>query len=215
MKNRIFFLLFLLCQFQIFATPEFVSLGRDCQIAGILKNFKLREEALPLDWVGTGTFSTVIKAIDEDFVDFLNPEYLKYGKYCVTNVKYNFGYNHFFPFAGKFITANWLDYLPKVLITQNRRIERLNQLLASNKKVVFIRTVSITPEEAQEFVLLIKRKYPKLNFTLAVVLEDTVNKETWDVENVMTFYCSEKRGRADWWSDAEWARVLDILLTLK
>lgn len=50
------------------------SIGNYCNSAVQLNRLKIRKEALPFDWVFT-TIDSTCKILNDDFQDFLNPEY--------------------------------------------------------------------------------------------------------------------------------------------
>lgn len=195
---------------------HYIGLGRDCQVAGVLINFNLRKAAYPLDWMVSHNFYGVIEVFKTDFKYFLDPEFLAYRVNYVENMYYQFGYNHFFPLIGQPVTEevhvagvvvpNYLDYLPFVQEVQNRRIQRLLNLVSSNEKIVFIRTHS-TPDEAKAFMDMMKDKYPQLDFLLAVVHERADLIGDWHIPNVLNFYASQRNGFADWWTLDEWVGI--------
>lgn len=190
----------------------FIGVGRDCQVAEVLKAFSLRNASYPFDWFVSRDFNKVIMAIEEDFEFFLDPDYLLYrtGYVYIENTRYNFLYNHFFPTNNWIVIPDWKDYLPEVQVTQNRRIKRFQDLLNSNDTVVFIRTHCL-PQEADNFVKMIKIKYPNLHFVLAVVHEIEDLKDDWHIPNVLSFYASKRNHIVDWWDYSEWLTVFDFI----
>lgn len=186
--------------------PHYVSLGRDCQPASAFIGFQLREASFPLDWVASPNFEGVIEAFRDDFKYFLDPNYLQYFPHGILNTYYNFGFNHFFPAKDGVVPENFLDYLPEVRATQNRRIQRVKDLLTSNEVIVFIRT-HIEPIQAAHFVALLRTKYPQLRFLLAVVHERADLIGNWHLDRVVNFYASQRSGAGDWWSPGEWGAI--------
>lgn len=57
---------------------EYISLGKDCCIAYHLQKLGIRKNAYPLDWLKAKTMGHIYTLIKNDFLDFLNPTYLKY-----------------------------------------------------------------------------------------------------------------------------------------
>lgn len=220
MKIFLFFLNFLLLSQSIYSETHYVGLGRDCQVACMLKVNKIRKEAFPLDWLVSKNFDKVCLAFEDDFINFLNPSYLEYKVNYIYNSHYEFAYNHFFPLKGKRATGevcqagvldeNFLDHLPIVESVQNRRINRLQTLLNSNDKVIFIRCHG-KPEDATNFVYLIKNKYPNLDFLLVIIHENENYNFEWEIPNAINFYVTKKSGRGDWWHIDEWNHILEIL----
>ncbi|MBA2368591.1 MAG: hypothetical protein H0V82_06165 [Candidatus Protochlamydia sp.] len=207
---------FLLGYLPAHAGTHFISLGRDCQVAGRMIAFNLRNAAYPLDWMVSPHFNGVTQVIKDDFKYFLDPAFLEYKIENIENTYYHFTFNHFFPLVGQPVTKdvhiagtvvpNYLDYLPAVQETQGRRITRLLNLLSSREKVVFIRTHA-SQQEVLTFVNMIKTKYPRLDFLLVVVNEKNGLSYSWSIPNVLNFDASQRCGLADWWNDNEWQLI--------
>lgn len=213
---RALVLCFLCIHISAHTAVHYIGLGRDCQIVARLKDFKLRSAAYPFDWMISHNFSGVIQAIEDDFAHFLDPAFLVYRTAHIENTYYNFLYNHFFPvvgqqpidedYFGKVIVPNYLDYLPVVQDTLNRRIQRLQALLMSNEKIIFIRTHAL-PQEAADFMNMIKTKYPQSNVTLVVVHERADLIGNWNIPNVINFYACQRSGFHNWWINDEWMLI--------
>ncbi|MDP1880208.1 MAG: DUF1796 family putative cysteine peptidase [Parachlamydiaceae bacterium] len=224
---RIAFLTLFFCCFQIsvFCHVHFISLGRDCQPASQLIHFKLRLKPYPFDWMVSGNFSGITMAIQDDLKYFLDPFFLYHGESYIGNNYYQFGYNHFFPLIGHPLTEevcvagtvvpNYLDFLSHVQRVQNIRKENLLFLLSTtNDQVIFIRTHAI-PSEAEEFVNMIKIKYPNLNFILFIVHENENLIGDWGIPNVKNYYASQRLGIVnDWWSYNEWKLIFNHIYQL-
>lgn len=221
-RTILFFVVFLGTNFFAYANvaPHYISLGRDCQAAGLFSLFNLREASFPLDWVVSHEFEGVIKAFDDDFKYFLDPLHLVYCKEYIYNSYYSFCFNHFFPLKGVTVTdhitvpgtvvENYLDYLPEVKATQDRRIQRVKDLLTSNDVVVFVRT-HLEPEQAKRFTSLIRKKYPKLKFLLVVVHEQPNLIGNWHIKRVLNYYAQNRSGLADWWDMSEWSNIFQYV----
>lgn len=200
--------------------PHFISLGRDCQVAGHFSLFQLREASFPLDWVISYEFEGVINAFDDDFKYFLDPLYLVYCKEYIYNSYYSFSFNHFFPIKGVPVTdhiavpgtvvENYLEYLPQVQAIQGRRIQRVKDLLTSNEVVVFVRT-HLEPDQAKRFTSLIRQKYPKLKFLLVIIHERPDLIGNWHIDRVINYYASIRSGMADWWHIVEWSNIFQYV----
>jgi len=212
-------LCFLISHSSAQSATHYIGLGRDCQIAGTLVGFNLRSAAYPFDWVVSHNFNGIIKAFKDDFEYFLDPVFLEYSTNSVKNTRYQFYFNHFFPLVGHeimeemhvagVVVPNFLDYLPMVQETQNRRIQRLLGLLSTTtERVIFIRTHA-TPYEAGAFMRLLKHKYPQLDAYLVVVHEREDLIGDWQIPNVLNVYASHRTGFADWWTVNEWHNVFN------
>lgn len=208
--------LLLLNPLSAYSATHYIGIGRDCQIAGALIHFNLRKAAYPMDWMVSHHFDGVIDAFQTEFKYFLNPAFLVYQTTHIENTYYQFGFNHFFPLVGHAVTddvhiagtvvPNFLDYLPHVKEVQNRRVNRLLNLLSSKETIVFIRTHS-TPHEAADFMNMIRHKYPKRKIFLVVAHERADLVGEWNLPNVANFYVSQRGNAADWWSMDEWAKI--------
>lgn len=220
LRNTVLTMFFLLVYLQSTYCVQYISLGRDCQVAGELVSFNLRSAAYPLDWMGTSNFYGIVQAFEDDFQHLLDPAVLEYRTTYIENVHYQFHYNHFFPIIGEVflgevcvagtIVPNYLEYLPIVKEVQERRIGRLINLLSSKETVFFIRTYG-TPDEAIAFTNTIKQKYPELDFMLVIVHERVDWIGNWNIPNVLNFFVNQRSGFADWWSKAEWANIFQLL----
>lgn len=54
---------------------KYISLGCNCAIAYQLQQMNLRDQAYPFDWILS---PDIIPCLQDDFKDFLNPEYLRW-----------------------------------------------------------------------------------------------------------------------------------------
>lgn len=196
------------------ALPEavFISLGNDCEAAGRLRQFHLRESAFPFDWMGTPDFDGVCKIIENKFINFLNPSFLKHVGKGISNTYYNVCFRHDFPtltdagahfeipyegdIADNFlyqgiIVDNFLDYLESITRKHAKRINRFLSSLNNSRKIIFIRTHA-TPDEAKKFVKMMKKNYPSANYLLVIVHNDITLNFQWHIPQVESFYVSEK-----------------------
>jgi len=164
--------------------PVFVSLGKDCEPALMLKDLGLRSEAYPFDWNNTTQFAGICNMIKDNFKDFLNPLFLKHNGRTILHTHYTIEFRHDFPslipggntgvvdwdvsqepYKSGLIVKNFLDFLPIITEKYTRRINRFMKLLNSTKNVIFIRTY-LTPEEARQFTKLMATHYPNLKYQL-------------------------------------------------
>ncbi|MDP1880206.1 MAG: DUF1796 family putative cysteine peptidase [Parachlamydiaceae bacterium] len=227
---RLFKIAYLFVAFLCFQTTgycqiHFISLGRDCEVAFNLRQFNLRRNPYPFDWLASDNFSGIMLAINDDLQYLLNPNLLIHKGFYIENILYQFKYNHFFPIVGKPLTEevfesgqivpNFLKFLPYVKSIQNIRIENFFKTLSSvNDKIIFIRTHA-TPNESEEFVQLIKKKYPNLDFHLVVVHERTDLIGNWNIPHVINFYTTTKKAIfPGWWHSSEWNNIFNHIINL-
>ena len=116
---------------------NYISLGHACAIARNLEKLGLRNSSMPFDWSITN-FEGVIKAINNNFANFLdydllfqNSQVLKHYK----NTEYNIQFFHDF---NKFETLE--KQLPIVRAKYDRRIKRFYEEI--QKPTTFIRYIS-------------------------------------------------------------------------
>lgn len=226
-------LLFLISyNFYIFCSnPTIISLGWDCEVAFRLREFGLRDQAFPFDWLQVASFNSIYKLIKNKFSYFLAKEFLIKKDLNVNNTYYNINFGHDFPTdvsdvcenmeivpEGK-IKDNFLDYLALVAEKYSKRIERLYGILNSKKTVIFIRSDNINPELAGDFVKKLEKKYPKLSFTLVCVHRIKELKNSWNIKRVKSFYVTNKVTEpalpASWINRNEWQNIFKELQLIK
>jgi hypothetical protein len=188
----------LFCLLRLFANNDviIIPIGENCRISYILIDHNLKQHSYPFEWKITSFESLYICLID-DFYEFSNPKYFVpyFDQRSPVNI-YGIVLAHDFPVVtlgfdqnGKELTAidpNWMQLLPEVQEKYQRRIERFRQACLSEKKVVFIRYLGISKEEAQKFVDLIGSTYPKLDFTL-ICINHGVEKTSWNIPRVKNY----------------------------
>lgn len=210
--------------------PLLISIGHDCGVALQLRRFNLREIALPFDWITTFDFWDLYKMINEDFKNFLVPNYLSYQGIFIQDYYYKIKFFHDFPVTSRpnqpiqddkemgTIVGDWQKYINEVKEKYNRRIARFNHILTSaSRDVIFLRTYYITPKQAQIFVKLITKKYPGLKFTLVAIHDKLEFNYDWGIKNVRNFYFTQRdpnNGNIRW-LDSEWIRAFKILNFMK
>lgn len=116
---------------------RYISLGYFCSVALELEKLGLRNESSPFDWV-ISDFKGVIRAIQENFSNFLDYEYLSQDKdnhSIYMNTKYNVKFFHDFD---KYLPL--YKQLPKVKEKYNRRISRFYKSIT--EPTLFIRYIS-------------------------------------------------------------------------
>ncbi len=214
------------------SSPIFVSLGRDCEPALILRTLNLRSEAYPFDWNNTTQFSGICDMIKNNFENFLNPLFLKHNGSTVLHTHYTIEFRHDFPsltpsgdtgivdldaswqpYYGGLVVNNFLDFLPIITEKYTRRINRFIELLNSTKNIVFIRT-HLTPEEAKQFVTLMDTHYPNLKYQL-IGLQSNKNIITdfQQIPSVKVYYTETKHSHnGGWLQQQEWQTIIaDII----
>ena len=210
--------------------PVFVSLGRNCETAICLSQLNLRNSAFPFDWMSTPSFDGICRIIESNFIDFLNPTFLKHNGISVLNTLYNVNFRHDFPtnsmaaslndIADNFvyqgtIVENFLDFLDPVNQKYSRRIDRFLKLLDGPNKIIFLRTW-ITPAQAEQFILMMKKHYPAANYLLVVIHGDPTLNFNWNIVNVESFYAQEKHptelnASLGWFHLKEWKKAFGSL----
>jgi hypothetical protein len=181
-----------------------INLGGDCQVEHQLKTNNLREYALPFDYLIAPCIS-VCRMLTNDFKGFLDKEQLAYkhdnGKY-ILDTAYDTRMIHDF-----ILTPDFLNDYEQIKEKYMRRIERFRELLATKKKVLFIRKRALK-EEAQVLATIIKTLYPHLMYTLAILDGSESAKEAWNIEGVKNFYLSQPVPYV-WTGDNEaWKEIL-------
>ncbi|MBY0110249.1 MAG: papain-like cysteine peptidase [Candidatus Babeliaceae bacterium] len=164
-----------------------ISLGNACGVAGALREYNIRNEAYPFDWI-VSPFKSVYAMIETDFDNFLmdNALVIRSDGSAVIDTINNFEFVHDFPTvysinqteheeiqAGK-ITSIFLNYLPQIKEKYNRRISRFINACKGNKRVIFIRNRDISMQQAFALCKLLTQKYPQLNYIL-VLIDDQNN----------------------------------------
>ncbi len=145
-----------------------ISLGEACFVATTLINLKLRQFSSPFDWVmGTG-LKYRLDALLTDFNDFINIEDLSKldvddpdtAFHSYLNNKTGIVFNHEFH---KNRTLE--DEYPEVREKYDRRFQRLNELLSSQKSNLLIYMDFTTPkqklttDELIEYMVRINHKF--------------------------------------------------------
>lgn len=223
-RNILFLLLsmhFLVTQIFTEQPPLLISIGKDCEVANRLIEFKLRKEAYPFDGMQTYNFEGLCRLIENDFTDFLNPTYLVKRGISVVNTYYDLYFRHDFPVENTttyIVVDNWIDYLPNVSGWLNRRIKRfVDAIHDPSRKIVFIRT-NILPKQAERFVSIMHNKFPEANYVLAVVhhFKDLIGE--WGIPHVINFYAHEfstvpSHISQKWYHEDEWSKIFSFLLS--
>ena len=117
------------------------SLGSNCSCAIYMQKAKLRSCAGPFDWLGNINFSQKMDLILNDFIDFLNPEDLRFMPDNVDNTNHDHYENiknglYFFHDFSKNVPLS--EDILKVKEKYNRRINRFYHNLFHQKRALLI-----------------------------------------------------------------------------
>lgn len=162
-----------------------INLGGNCQPQYQLKINKLRRYALPFDHLIT-PFGSLYLLLISKFEDYLLPDnfVLKTTdkeKY-IEDVRYGTRLMHDLK-----LEENFLDDFASFKEKYERRIKRLYDILATSKKVLFIRQ-RITREQALQLDELLSQLFPHLEY-LIVALDGTEEINTdWQLPRVKNFF---------------------------
>ncbi len=186
MTNKKILLLFVTINSLLHAKSIPISLGNACGVAGALRDFKLRNEAYPFDWI-VSPFDALYKMFETDFATFLLKESLVIkDKSAVVDQLHNFRFVHDFPTHGHINTSeheespvgtiryDFLNYFDLIKAKYERRIDRFRNRLHSHDKLIFIRNRDISIDQAFDLCALLEARFPSLDFMLVVV--DDENK---------------------------------------
>lgn len=153
---------------------NFISLGADCGVSRALRGIKYKDATYPFDWTIT-KIKGLLYAFENNFTNFIieKNKLQKIGNdgFC------NDDKTIYFPHEYKYfeLTNNDTLYISQ-MNKYNRRIERLNLLLNSNKKIVFVRKCfDETTDDILKLVDIISKKYPTLYFHLIFFSSDKQN----------------------------------------
>lgn len=169
----------------------FVSLGPNCSIGDFLRDSRLRKAAYPFDWITSYDLEGVIQLLDEDFLHFLDDDFLvpfdSYSK--LVNLHYHLEFIH----DGDFVELIKAKY--------TRRIERFRNLNQCGRTVYFIRRAFVDPflsmdrlfryeesrqipeEDAVRLYKSLKAYFPKLDLRL-VILNDHPETD-FEIEKIL------------------------------
>ena len=140
----------------------FISLGMNCGPAIQFEKKKITEAFFPFDWA-ISQFSSIYKALESDFKDFLKLENLIVRQRALPLVNHSVldkGYKISFIHDFKNDKTPLYDY-KQVRDKYYRRIDRFYRALKLKKHVYFFRT-KIKKSEAIKLNQLLQKKFPKL-----------------------------------------------------
>ena len=134
---------------------NYLTLGSDCSPAAALKDLKLREFALPFDWV-VSNVNILEKCFIDNFDKFHKDLVLKHDRKRLIDY-YNFEFPHDYPLNNmsnieniksedtyipeendNHITDKWMDHYDIVLEKYNRRIERFRNIINDPNPIIVL-----------------------------------------------------------------------------
>lgn len=186
---------------------DVVSLGYGCQVAWQLQIHGYRKQAYPFDWLRTSfesLFSFIYNKganfLDLDKINVLGP-YLGDPVYLQV-VDMVYGIQSFHDFESRNPLGNYQDVKSKY----DRRVKRFFQLLATKKKILFVRE-GLTRAQVEQLDFLIHQLYPSLNYTILAVSENEEFRIPWGLNRISNFYLSQTT--ENWMGDPEqWKQIL-------
>lgn len=103
------------------------------------------------------------------------------------------------------ILPSWRDSISIVKTKFNRRLQRLLSLLQNGSPVALVRYNEMDRNEAEQFIELLKQKFPHAKVVLVVIGSSPEFRQPWNMPHIYNIYIDEKDFRA-WdgpaWSDA-------------
>lgn len=170
---------------------EYISLGSTCSIAFQKQKLGIKKETYPFDWLRVESLDDINDLFDNSFQDFLNltkvnesdkfpvfdeefPNLISNcnSKSIIMKNKYEMKFYHDF---------NDKTNFEEVRLKYERRIERLINLIKSDKPICFIRDElkpnKINNKIIDRFVEIIKSINPKSQFELIIILHQPKNCE--------------------------------------
>ena len=179
----------------------------------MLRSNNIRCTAFPFDWIRS-SFNGLCNLLKNDFSDFLNPQYLTFETTFILNKKYTIAFHHDFPAERtegrvEYIKENYLDFLEDVSKKYQRRIERLYNVLNSEKRVYFFRlsagtrpwNLDLNPQTKDEIIKLrdiLSAKFPMCNFVLVAIDTSEDYKTDWHMDCVKNFYIQNPSSKDEW-----------------
>lgn len=180
----------------------FISLGSYCAPAALTRSCGLRKAAFPFDWNMSFDGEYLIKALEEDFENFLKEEYLvPDGPDTLLNTYYHMEFIH----DGRFWDELYSYYLPLLQAKYKRRIARFKSLKDFRGKVWFLRSaylfsvdgksyyhvpenIEITEDFALRLFKALKDMFPGLDFSLLITNnheQESVLLEKWLTDRIL------------------------------
>lgn len=199
-----------------YVEPVLVSLGFNCIVATQFVLNEVRQFAFPFDWIRT-PFDALCQLIQNDFKDFLSPNFLKPSEVnAVINSYFGTQFFHDFPKdSNDMLCQNYLEALPSISEKYDRRIERFKKLLNSKTKVYLIRHRVMYAEKPLDKLNVSRlrdilfQKFPQGNWTLVVIDNGNEFKQDWKMNKVINIHL------AAWNDNTAWTNIFSSLGAIK
>ncbi len=205
---------------------EIVSIGGACNVARSARHNNLRTVAYPLDWM-IASMEALIAGFEDDFDNILDVKQVRESDDKKSVIDgYGLVYIHDFPTVrypeaphdGEIMPVhhllpNWRDSIPVVKAKFKRRLNRLLTLLRTGQPVALVRYNEMGPAQAEQFIALLKKKYPNARIALAVIGTSPDFKEQWKIPHVHNFYIDEEEFRV--WDGAAWSKTMHAIASLQ
>lgn len=160
----------------------FIPLGNSCSITYNLKINNLRQNAYPFDWVRVQNLNNITNLIQNNFDGFLDINKYKFKssskKFNVndnfTSYIYSNNYCTFYhEFENYIEKLDMKDFIDKY----TRRINRLINIIKSNKKIIFIREEygDVKINKIYKFIDTIKKINPNINYYLVIISSKNIS----------------------------------------
>lgn len=204
---------------------EIVSLGSACNVARASRHNNMRNTAYPLDWMITST-NALKKAFEDDFLHILVPEEIHESADNKSVIDgYGLIYIHDFPtirypiapeddeiMPVHGLASNWRDSISIVQAKFKRRLQRLINLLQNGEQVALVRYNEMDRNEAEQFLLLLKKKFPNAKVVLVVIGSTEEFKQPWNLPNICNLYIEENEIRV--WNGTAWSKIMHKIAAL-
>lgn len=176
--------------------------------------------SFPLDWMLSNDFQGLIKAFEENFVYFLDPQFLIFNeeRRSVINVRYGFETDHFWDdqpqIKAKVTGHNFLKYCAQLRPKFEKRIRRLYEILSGDVPVYLIRKKVIDPLHLICFRELLLRKFPQIR--LSFIIFDEVENPYSEIPNVKYYKVNNVddfpgRNKENFKTRSGWSELLEDL----
>lgn len=207
---------------------KYISLGA-CSVKKQMQNNNIMQETLPFDWLKTKTLDSVSELLLQNFYnlfedlvfiknDFDNKFFVDKHSNKISSVYSNEKYGVYF--YHDFYNIDIDDQLNFVKNKYHRRINRLNNILLSNEKIIFVRDdmhININKinfdTTLDKFDIALKKINPEISYELIWIVNPT--KKTSDqyinknFSNTKIIISSEKPKK--WWHDEiNWESIFTI-----
>ena len=135
-------------------TIHYLTLGHDCSPASALRGLKLREFALPFDWV-VSNITILIECFEDNFSKFHKNLKFNNSKKRLID-EYGFQFPHDYPLSnsninidnigegvfgeenGNVISDDWINFHHDVLAKYNRRIDRFKSIINDQHPIIVL-----------------------------------------------------------------------------